>query len=339
MAALDTQVQHVVGPAPPSALGVPELDADPAWRLAAAFLVGFRGHTRRAYFNDIRAWYGWCAEVGVHPLEAQRHHVDRWIAELSELPQPKTGKPAAASTITRRLSCLSGLYEYAVVDAGLIDASPVVRVKRPKVSDHSTTVGLDEKELVKLLEAADADGLRSAALITLLALNGLRIDEALSRDVEHLTHDFGHRVLELTRKGGKRSTEALAPATARALEAYIGERTTGPIFLDRNGRRMTEPSAWRLVRRLARRAGLPAADRLSPHSLRHSAITAALNAGVPFRDVQDFAGHADPRTTRRYDRSRNSLDRHATYALASRLGRGPGSNEARPRFDEGLTPI
>lgn len=126
------------------ALGVPELDADPAWRLAAAFLVGHRGRTRRAYFNDIRAWYGWCAEVGIHPLEAQRHHVDHWIAELSELPQPKTGKPAAASTIIRRLSCVSGLYEYAVVDAGLLDASPVVRVKRPKVSDHSTTVGLDE---------------------------------------------------------------------------------------------------------------------------------------------------------------------------------------------------
>jgi hypothetical protein len=70
-----------VGPGPPSAalerlptacLGVPELDADPAWRLAAAFLVGFRGHTRRAYFSDIRAWYAWCASVGVHPLEAQR---------------------------------------------------------------------------------------------------------------------------------------------------------------------------------------------------------------------------------------------------------------------------
>jgi hypothetical protein len=56
----------------------------------------------------------------------------------------------------------------------------------------------------------------------------------------------GHRVLELTRKGAKRSTEALALATARALEAYIGEWTTGPIFLSRNGRRMTEPSAWRL---------------------------------------------------------------------------------------------
>src|SRR5664280_1923610 len=168
---------------PSGALGVPELESDPAWRLAAAFLVGFRGHTRRAYFNDIRTWYAWCESVGVHPLAARRHHVDHWIAEQTEAPQHKTGKPAAASTVARRMSCLSGLYEYAVVDAGLIEASPVVRVKRPKVSDHSSTVGLDEKELVKLLEAAEADGLRSAALLTLLALNGLRIGEALSREV------------------------------------------------------------------------------------------------------------------------------------------------------------
>jgi len=204
-----------------------------------------------------------------------------------------------------------------------------VRVKRPKVSEHSTTVGLDETELIELLAAAEADGSRSTALITLLALNGLRVGEALSRDVEHLTYDFGHWVIELTRKGGERSTEALAPATSRALEAYLGERITGPIFLNRNGGRLSEPSVWRLVRHLARKAGRPAADRLSPHSLRHSAITAALDAGVPFRDVQDFAGHADPRTTRRYDRSRNSLDRHATYALAARLGRKRRSSSER----------
>src|SRR5664280_2623593 len=67
------------------------------------------------------------------------HHVDRWITEQTEAAQSKTGKPAAASTVARRMSCLSGLYEYAVVDAGLIEASPVVRVKRPKVSDHSST--------------------------------------------------------------------------------------------------------------------------------------------------------------------------------------------------------
>ena len=106
------------------------------------------------------------------------------------------------------------------------------------------------------------------------------------------------------------------------METYLADRTTGPVFLNRDGGRLAEPTVWRLIRRLARTAGIPAANQLSPHSLRHSAITAALNAGIPFRDVQDFAGHADPRTTRRYDRSRHNLDRHATYALASRLGRG-----------------
>jgi integrase len=53
--------------------------------------------------------------------------------------------------------------------------------------------------------------------------------------------------------------------------------------------------------------------------LRHAFITAALDAGVPLRDVQEAASHADPRTTMPYDRARVSLDRHATYIVASFL--------------------
>jgi len=77
-----------------------------------------------------------------------------------------------------------------------------------------------------------------------------------------------------------------------------------------------------MVRRLARVAGVDSADTLSPHSFRHAFVTAVLDAGVSLRDVQDAAGHADPRTTRRYDRSRHSLDRHATYAVAAWLAGG-----------------
>jgi len=69
------------------------------------------------------------------------------------------------------------------------------------------------------------------------------------------------------------------------------------------------------VRRLAKRAGI--SKRIGPHSLRHSFVTAALDAGVPLRDVQEAASHADPRTTMRYDRARQSLDRHATYIVAT----------------------
>ena len=80
--------------------------------------------------------------------------------------------------------------------------------------------------------------------------------------------------------------------------------------------RMRQGHLWDLVRRLAREAGIEAWDQLSPHSLRHSAITLALDAGASLRDVQDYAGHKDPRTTRRYDHSRDSLDRNAAYAIA-----------------------
>ena len=72
-----------------------------------------------------------------------------------------------------------------------------------------------------------------------------------------------------------------------------------------------------MVRWVARRAGITQTCRA--HTLRHAFITAALDAGVPLRDVQEAASHADPRTTMRYDRARGSLDRHATYIVAAYL--------------------
>jgi integrase len=69
------------------------------------------------------------------------------------------------------------------------------------------------------------------------------------------------------------------------------------------------------VRRIARRAGIT--KPVGPHTLRHAFITAALDAGVPLRDVQEATSHADPRTTMRYYRGRTSLDRHATYVVAA----------------------
>ncbi len=138
----------------------------------------------------------------------------------------------------------------------------------------------------------------------------------LTCDVEHLGNDRGHRVLRLHRKGGKIARAPLAPPTAHALDAYLAARTTGPIFVTATGRRMARHAAFRLIQRLARAAEVPAAADISPHSVRHSFATAALDAGAELRDVQDAMGHADPRTTRRYDRGRHSLDRHATYAVA-----------------------
>ena len=108
-------------------------------------------------------------------------------------------------------------------------------------------------------------------------------------------------------------TIPLAPRTARAIDLAIGERADGPVSLAADGRRLDRHGAGRIVRRVARRAGIT--KPVGP--LSHAFITAALDAGVPLRDVQEAASHADPRTTMRYDRARTSLDRHAAHTAAA----------------------
>jgi len=301
-------------PAPDAARGDQRDDA--AWRLATAFVLSRRSpHTRRAYARDIRDFYTWCAQAGLDPLHVRRVHIDAYAHELAQ-PQPRTGRPAAESTIARKLSTLAGLYAYGVGE-DVLDRSPLTGVIRPRTTQDSVSTGLDRDEVARLLAAAAADGARAHALVSLLAHNGLRIDEALSRDVEHLQTERGHQVLRLRRKGGHTATAPLAPPVTHALTVYLAGRTSGPLFSTRTGRRVDEPAAWRLIRRLARRAELPQADRINPHSLRHTFVTAALDAGVSLRDVQDGAGHRDPRTTRRYDSSRHNLDRHPSYAVST----------------------
>jgi Phage integrase family len=115
------------------------------------------------------------------------------------------------------------------------------------------------------------------ALISLLALNGPRVSEATGADIEHLGLERGHRTLTITRKGGKVATIPLAPRTARAIDMAIAERTDGPVFLAADGRRLDRHGAGRVVRKTARRAGI--GKTVTPHTLRHAFITAALDAG------------------------------------------------------------
>jgi site-specific recombinase XerD len=159
-------------------------------------------------------------------------------------------------------------------------------------------------------------------LTYLLTFNGLRISEALGADVSDLGSERGHRTLAITRKGGRRAVVPLAPATAEAIDAYLnGSSVTRsldrPLFATSSGARLERRATVKTTHKLARRAGIT--KTVSPHLLRHSFVTAALDAGISLRDVQDAAGHSDPRTTRRYDQGRYSLDRHPTYAVAAKL--------------------
>ena len=292
---------------------LPARDDDPVRRLVAAWLLGYASPaTRRAYAADMTGWLAFCDGLGTSPLEARRVHADAWARSLQ-------AAGAAPRTVARRLAAVSSWYQY-LAGEGLRTGSPLQHARRPRIPDRGETPGLTRSELRRLLAAARQDGSkRSIALLELLAHTGLRIDEALSRDVTHLAWDRGHRILRLARKGGRGDRTVLTAPVTRALEAYLADRTTGPLFTTRTGHRMGQPEAWKMIRRLAARAALEIAGQISPHSLRVAFITGAREAGVPLEDVQDAAGHADPRTTRRYDRGRHSLDRHATYTLTTWL--------------------
>jgi len=110
----------------------------------------------------------------------------------------------ARATIARRLCTIAGFYRYAE-EEGLVAHSPAMHVRRPRLDYESHVTGLDRNELGALLVAAGLSSARDHALVSLLALNGLRVSEALGADIDALGLERGHRTLTVTRKGGKTS--------------------------------------------------------------------------------------------------------------------------------------
>jgi integrase/recombinase XerD len=149
---------------------------------------------------------------------------------------------------------------------------------------ESHATGLDRNEVGALLVVAGLRSARDHALVSLLALNGLRVSEAIGANIERLGLERGRRTLTILRKGGKVVTIPLAPRTARAIDLVVGERSEGPIFCDNDGQRLDRHAASRIVHRIAHQAGIT--KRVGPHKLRHAFITAALDAGVPLRDCK-----------------------------------------------------
>jgi integrase/recombinase XerD len=258
--------------APSTALATIQPAFTDAERLAlAGFLAGYRGLTRDAYALDLRQFTSWCRAGSLNLLAVRRADIEDFARDLE-------AKGRARATVTRRLSTIAGFYRYAVEEE-LLDHSPAAHVRRPRVDYESHAVALDRNEMGALLVAAGLGLPTEHALISLLALNGLRVSEATEADIEHLGLERGHRTLIITRKGGKMVTIPLAPRTARAIDLAIGERTGGPVFLAADGRRLDRHGAGRIVRKLARRAGI--AKTITPHTLRHAFIIASFRRRSP----------------------------------------------------------
>ena len=306
-------------------------------QLVRAWLIEYPSpNSRAAYRRDIDLWLRFCQGSGLDPLgPPQRTHIAAWLAMLADV------RSEAPATRARRLSAVSAWYQWLRV-AGRVARNPADELKpelRPQWPRESTLPSLTRDQAAELLAAADtftgrAGPERAAAIVAVLLYGGVRVSELTAATVDQLGHSRGHRaLLGLLGKGGRARDVVLPAPAATRVDAYLasrsdlaadrlparhGERTPPrPLIATATGRPLDRGAVWRLLRSLARRAGIP--GQLSPHVLRATYVTLARDAGVRLEDIQDGAGHASIATTRRYDRAATRLDRSPGYALAAYL--------------------
>lgn len=262
-------------------------------------------NTRRAYQSDFAMFVTLMDRGDVLLLdEIQRKHVDLFARACE-------ARGDSEQTLARRLSAVSSFYRYAIQES-LLDVNPVLNIRRPRIDqDTTTTAALSRREAEDLLDAAREHSPRSLALVDLLITTGIRISEALTARSSGLSDDR----LVIMRKGKTEAVVYLPEHTVEAIRAMNGstgrELLRGDekdplLFTTQSGRPWDRNDASRLLHRLARRAGI--SKKMSPHVLRHTHATLALELGVPLQHLQDSLGHRDPRTTRRYDHSRNRFE-------------------------------
>jgi integrase/recombinase XerD len=281
----------------------------PAQLAAVSYLARYSGRTHDLYAMQLRRWFAWCEANDLDPLIGiQRAHVELYIRQLGE-------SGLQDSSVVTMMHGVRGFFRFAHID-GTIASDPAVYARLPKIHrDESRTQGLVRLELIRFLQVAQSLSVHHGALAFLLGINALRASEAAAVRIEDYAETVrGHRVLHLVGKGNKPATMPITVPVLRVLEACRGDRRSGRLVLRPvSGKPIDRRDAYRMVARIAKAAGIP--RHICPHSLRHAAITNALDAGVPLRDAQILARHADPRTTEHYDRARGNLDRHGVHFL------------------------
>lgn len=274
---------------------------------------GLARHTLVAYRRDLSRYLAALAAAGVEDLaEVSTAQVAAHLAALRT--GDDTRPPLAPSSAARAVSAVRGLHRFA--HAEQLVSADVTRQVRPPTPPRRLPKALDVTEVERLLAAARANGddgvrrLRDSALLEFLYGTGARISEALGACTDDLDLDDG--LVTLHGKGGRSRLVPVGEYAAGAVRGWLatgrpvlaarraaGRRSVPQLFLNSRGGPLSRQGAWGILRGVATRAGL-AADRVSPHTLRHSYATHLLDGGADVRVVQELLGHASVTTTQIY---------------------------------------
>ncbi len=285
--------------------------------------------TRDNYSRDLRQFLSFLGvrsnQVEVLP-RVRPHHVAAWRDALR-------AQGLVNHSIRRKMTALRSLFSY-LKTYGYTGANPAHSdfVEAPAVPRDGKTVGLSPEDCRRLLNAPDPAtpvGIRDRAILAVLAYSACRVGELAHLSVVDYKDTGGHKVLEVLGKGNKERRIPLHPEAVERIEEWLAaaglrDDRDGPMFraaLTARGRGhdgfsttpLTRRAIQFLIKRYASKLGLDPA--VTVHSFRVTALTTAREQGVDIIDLQDFAGHADPRTTLSYIRSRDRLSKSPAYVL------------------------
>jgi integrase/recombinase XerD len=287
-------------------------------------------HTRIAYAGDLSQFFtfvGLAADEWEGLTRIRPGDVAAWRDALQAVGQTN-------ATVRRKLTAVRSLFSYLSL-YGYTGANPAHGkfVQAPSVGKDGKTPGLSPKECRRLLDAPNPEtpaGVRDRSLFAVLAYTGCRVGELTRLRVRDYKVSGGHRILAIRGKGGKERSVPLHPEAFERLDAWmemagIDQVPTAPLFPPARSPRgegrdgfgqtpMSRRSVEFLVHRYASTLGLDPG--ITVHSLRVTALTTARERGSDIIDLQDFAGHSDPRTTLTYIRTRDRLSKSPAYVLA-----------------------
>ena len=290
--------------------------------LATLFLLRFdRENTRLSYRTALKAFFGTNTVSLDMALQMSLVDVNRHISSMER-------RGRAPATIRGRVSAIRSFYAW-LVALGIVQLNPAARelVRRTPLADwrKKSVPVLTRDESIALLDAPDPDspsGIRDRALLRVLLKGFLRRGEAVGLDFQHVRETGGYWVLDIPRaKGGAnqyiKATDDVVASIARVRELYqrsgFRDWETGAVFrtLRRGlhyGGRMSGQGVAVVVKKAARQAGLPL---ISPHVLRHTGCTLALEGGASLIQVKNHARHVLAATTMIYVHQRDRLENSA----------------------------
>jgi integrase/recombinase XerD len=281
--------------------------------------------TRRAYRRAVSEFFQFAGMK--HPAEVVPADVLLWRDRLRS-------QKKSAATVAFKLSVVRSFFEYLkAAGAILLNPASTKLVSPPELSSEPAGRALTSKEVRYLLSGPDREkpeGARDYALMLVMLRLSLRVSEVCSLRASSVEWSHGRWTLRCKVKGGREEVWPLPKDVKDAIDHYTGldrkrreiAHSSGEdahLFQPHVNYRTLEfdkPLSTRMVQKIVKRwADYSRLGDLSPHDLRRTAITKALDSGLTYRQVQMMSKHRDPKTVMRYDHGRENLDQNAVNFL------------------------